>query len=130
MNMLQAFVGMDAVTKYLDPVFLNCLFQVSMFGTMIMALEAWISAAAVAHIYGKEPHEEDGYLSVNGREYSRHTVIGDGISAEILRTFSLCLSRALPEVVRALRISVPLSTLELSLVKFTFPLHYLTWFVS
>lgn len=88
-----------------------------MFGTMFMALETWISAAAVAHIYGKEPQDEDEYLSVNGREYSRQTVIGDGVSAEILRTISLCVSRALPEVVRALRISVPLSTLELSLVK-------------
>ena len=88
-----------------------------MFGTMFMALEGWISAAAVAHIYGKEPYEEDEYLSVNGREYSRQAVIGDGVSAEILRTFSLCISRALPEVVRVLRVSVPLSTLELSLVK-------------
>ncbi|KAG0624139.1 hypothetical protein M758_3G227100 [Ceratodon purpureus] len=89
--------------------------EVSMFGTVFMALEGWISAAAVAHIYGKEPHEEDEYLSVNGREYSRQAVIGDGVSAEILRTFSLCLSRALPEVVRFLHISVPMSTLELSL---------------
>lgn len=106
------------------------LFQVSMFGTMIMAVEAWISASAVAHIYGKDPLQEDDYLSVNGREYSRHTFIGDGVSTEILRTFSLCVSRALPEVVRALRISVPLSTLELALVKLTFLLHYSTWFLS
>lgn len=96
--------------------FIVPFFQVSMFGTTFMALEAWISAAAVAHIYGKEPHQEDEYLSVNGREYSQHTVIGDGVSAEILRTFSLCICRAIPEVVRALRISVPLSTLELALV--------------
>lgn len=96
-----------------------------MFGTVIMAVEAWISAAAVAHIYGKEPHQEDEYLSVNGREYSRHTVIGDGVSAEIMRTFSLCISRALSEVVRALRISVPLSTLELALVCFSSARHVL-----
>jgi len=89
--------------------------EVSMFGTIFMALEGWISAAAVAHIYGKEPHEEENFSSVNGREYSRQVVIGDGVSAEILRTFSLCVSRALPEVVRALRISVPMSTLELAI---------------
>lgn len=100
-----------------------------MFGTVFMALEGWLSAAAVAHIYGKGPHEEDEYLSVNGREYSRQAVIGDGVSAEILRTFSLCVSRALPEVVRTLRISVPLSTLELSLVKLTYPIMmHVTWF--
>jgi hypothetical protein len=102
-----------------------------MFGTMFMALEGWISAAAVAHIYGKEPQDEDEYLSVNGslREYSRQAFIGDGVSAAILRTFSLCVSRALPEVVRALRISVPLSTLELSLVKLThLIMMHVTWF--
>ena len=88
-----------------------------MFGTIFMALDGWISAAAVAHIYGKEPHEEENFLSVNGREYSRQVVIGDGVSAEILRTYSLCVSRALPEVVRALRISVPMSTLELAIVR-------------
>ena len=88
-----------------------------MFGTIFMALDGWISAAAVAHIYGKEPHEEENFLCVNGREYSRQVVIGDGVSAEILRTYSLCVSRALPEVVRALRISVPMSTLELAIVR-------------
>jgi hypothetical protein len=100
-----------------------------MFGTMFMALEGWISAAAVAHIYGKEPQDEVEYLSVNGREYSMQAFIGDGVSAAILRTFSLCVSRALPEVVRALRISVPLSTLELSLVKLThLIMMHVTWF--
>lgn len=82
-----------------------------------MALEGWITAATVAHIYGKEPHEEGNFSSVNGREYSRQVVIADGVSAEILHTYSLCVSRALPEVVRALRISVPMSTLELAIVR-------------
>lgn len=90
-----------------------------MFGTMYMALDRWISAATVAHIYGKEPHEQDMFLSVDGREYGWQVVIGDGVSAEILRTFSLCLSRAIPEVVRVLRLPVPMSTLEQALVKTT-----------
>lgn len=120
MCMLQALVKLGGSLQLIVPRFIVLFFQVSMFGTIVMALEAWISAAAVAHIYGKEPHQEDEYLSVNGREYPPHTVIGDGVSAEILRTFSLCICRAIPEVVRALRISVPLSTLELALVSTAF----------
>jgi hypothetical protein len=97
---------------------------VSMFGTMFMALEGWISATSLAHIYGKERHEEDTFLSVRGREYSRQVVIGNEVSAKALRT--ICKRRvwqALPEVVRALSIHVPMSTLELAIVRTLSLLH-------
>ena len=82
-----------------------------------MALEGWISAAAVAHIYGKELHEEENFSSVSRRECSRQVVIGYGVVVEILCTYSLCVSRALLEVVRALCIYVPMSTLEMAIVR-------------
>ena len=97
----------------------------SMFGTIFMALEGWISATSLAHIYGKGRHEEDTFLCVRGREYSRQVVvIGNEVSAKALRT--RCKRRvwqALPDVVRALSIPVPMSTLELAIVRTLSLLH-------
>lgn len=96
----------------------------SMFGTMFMALEGWISATTLAHIYGKERHEEDTFVSVRGREYSRQVVIGNEVSAKVLRTRCKCrVWQALPEVVRALSIPVPMSTLVSAIVRMLPLLH-------
>ncbi|CAM6084069.1 unnamed protein product [Calypogeia fissa] len=90
----------------------NFKVEVSMFGTIWMALEEWISAATIAHIYGKEPQDEDEFVVANGREFRRQRHVADSTSAEISRTFSNCISRAFPDVVQALRLNVPISILE------------------
>lgn len=83
-----------------------------------MALDGWISAASIAHVYGRGLNEEDDYVCVNGKEYLRQAIIPNGVSAEIERTLAGCISRALPALVETLRFPVPVSTLELSLVHF------------
>ncbi|MBA0586395.1 hypothetical protein Gorai_017138, partial [Gossypium raimondii] len=55
-------------------------------------------------------HEE--YLSVNGREYPQKIVLRDGRSSEIKETLAGCISRAFPAIVTALRLPIPISTLE------------------
>lgn len=89
--------------------------ELSLFGTMWMALDEWISAASIAHVYGRDSSEEDNFSSINGKEYLRQATIGNGISVEIERTLSGCISRALPGLVEALRLSIPVSTLEQAL---------------
>lgn len=95
-------------------------FQISMFGTIWMALEEWISAATIAFIYGKEADCEHDFLSVNGREYSLQVVCEDGLSAEISKAFSTGIARVLPDVVQALRLRIPVSTLEQACVRLKF----------
>ncbi|OAE30592.1 hypothetical protein AXG93_40s1200 [Marchantia polymorpha subsp. ruderalis] len=90
----------------------NFKLEISMFGTIWMALEEWISAATIAFIYGKEADCEHDFLSVNGREYSLQVVCEDGLSAEISKAFSTGIARVLPDVVQALRLRIPVSTLE------------------
>lgn len=80
-----------------------------------MALDGWISAASIAHIYGRDATEEDDFVSINGKEYKRQVSIGDGVSAEIERTMAGCISRALPGLVETLRLPIAISTLELAL---------------
>ncbi|KAL2642215.1 hypothetical protein R1flu_009802 [Riccia fluitans] len=93
----------------------NFKLEMSMFGTLWMSLEEWISAATVAFIYGKEAEPEENFLSVNGREYRLKVVCGDSVSAEISRAFSNCVARILPDVIQALGIRVPLSSIEKAL---------------
>ncbi|MBA0828838.1 hypothetical protein Goarm_013469 [Gossypium armourianum] len=64
-----------------------------------------------------EPEPEEGpYLSVNGREYPQKIVLRDGRSSEIKETLAGCISRALPAIVTALRLPIPISTLEQGMV--------------
>lgn len=79
-------------------------------------MEEWISAATIAHIYGKETQDEDEFVVANGREFRRQVHDADSTSTEISRTFSTCISRAFPEVVKALRLNIPISTLEQNIV--------------
>lgn len=92
--------------------------ELSTFGTLWMALDGWISAASIAHVYGKGLDEEDNFVCVNGKEYLRQLRIPNGVSPEIERTLAGCISRALPALVETLRFPVPVSTLELSLGRF------------
>ncbi|CAN6484918.1 unnamed protein product [Victoria cruziana] len=84
----------------------------SSFATMWMALFGWITASSLVYIYGREESAVDDFLFVNGREYPRKIVIGDGLSSEIKQTLAGCLSRALPGLVASLRVATPISTLE------------------
>lgn len=83
--------------------------DLSPFATMFMSLFAWISCSSLGYVYGGD---EEKYASVNGREYPRMIVLEDGRSAEIKKTLAACLSRALPGLVRHLRLPTPVSTIE------------------
>ncbi|KAB2071327.1 hypothetical protein ES319_A08G213600v1 [Gossypium barbadense] len=52
------------------------------------------------------------HLSVNGREYPQKIVLRNGCSSEIKETLACCISRALTAIVTALRLPIPISTLE------------------
>ena len=85
---------------------------------MWMALDEWISAASIAHVYGSG--DEDNFSFINGKEYLRQVVIGNGVSAEIERTLGGCISRALPALAETFRLPLAVSTLEQALVLFSF----------
>lgn len=82
-----------------------------------MALFGWITASSLVYIYGRDESAVDDFLFVNGREYPRKIVIGDGLSSEIKQTLAGCLSRALPSLIASLRVATPISTLEQAMVR-------------
>ncbi|OVA13023.1 Protein of unknown function DUF408 [Macleaya cordata] len=84
----------------------------SPFATMWMALFGWITSSSLAYIYGREESSQEEFLLVNGREYPCKIVLSDGRSSEIKQTLAGCLARALPGVVKDLRLPTPISTLE------------------
>ncbi|GMI88900.1 hypothetical protein HRI_002559300 [Hibiscus trionum] len=84
----------------------------STFATMWNALFEWITSSSLAYIYGRDESFHEEYLSVNGREYPQKIVLRDGRSSEIKETLAGCISRALPAIVTALRLPIPISTLE------------------
>ncbi|KAI5079768.1 hypothetical protein GOP47_0005247 [Adiantum capillus-veneris] len=92
--------------------------ELSMFGMLWMALDSWISAASIAHVYGRDSNEEENFASMNGKEYLRQVRIPNGVSAEIERTLAGCISRTLPGLVETFRFPVPVSTLEVSMGRF------------
>lgn len=91
-------------------------FQLSPFATMWMALFAWVTSSSLAYIYGRDESSHEDYLLVNGREYPRKTVWGDGRTSEIKKTVEGCLARAFPGLVADLRLPIPISTLEQGVV--------------
>ncbi|XP_012479686.1 putative RNA polymerase II subunit B1 CTD phosphatase RPAP2 homolog [Gossypium raimondii] len=84
----------------------------STFATMWNALFEWITSSSLAYIYGRDETFHEEYLSVNGREYPQKIVLRDGRSSEIKETLAGCISRAFPAIVTALRLPIPISTLE------------------
>ncbi|MBA0701626.1 hypothetical protein Goari_022859 [Gossypium aridum] len=80
------------------------------------ALFEWITSSSLAYIYGRDETFHEEYLSVNGREYPQKIVLRDGRSSEIKETLAGCISRALPAIVTALRLPIPISTLEQGMV--------------
>ncbi|XP_050382942.1 putative RNA polymerase II subunit B1 CTD phosphatase RPAP2 homolog [Argentina anserina] len=79
----------------------------SHFATMWNALFTWITSSTLAYIFGKDDSSREEFLYVNGRSYPHKIVLADGRSSEIKLTVGGSLSRALPEIVAELGLSVP-----------------------
>ncbi|XP_071686010.1 putative RNA polymerase II subunit B1 CTD phosphatase RPAP2 homolog [Rutidosis leptorrhynchoides] len=86
--------------------------DLSPFATMFMSMFGWVSSSTLAYVYGRDDRFHEDYASVNGREYLRRIVLSDGRSSEIKQTLGGCLSRALPGLVRDLRLPTPISIIE------------------
>ncbi|CAN8255810.1 unnamed protein product [Cochlearia groenlandica] len=84
----------------------------SSFATMWDALFGWVSSSSLAYIYGKDESAHEEFLSVNGKEYPRKVIMGEGLSSEIKSTLAGCLARALPRVQNALSLRISISVLE------------------
>lgn len=84
----------------------------STFAMMWDALFGWVSSSSLAYIYGKDESAHEEFLSVNGKEYPRRIVLGEGLSSEIKETVAGCLARAVPRVATDLRLPTPISELE------------------
>lgn len=80
------------------------------------SLFGWVSASSLAYIYGKDESAYEEFLSVNGIQYLRKVILGDGLSSEIKETIAGCLARALPRVATELRLPIAISELEKGLV--------------
>lgn len=89
--------------------------EVSLFGETWMALEEWVSADTVAFLSGARAANGGG--GGGQMEYRRRAVAPNGKSAQITRTFSECVARALPDVAQSLHLSVALSTLQQAMGK-------------
>ncbi|XP_020581624.1 putative RNA polymerase II subunit B1 CTD phosphatase RPAP2 homolog [Phalaenopsis equestris] len=88
-----------------------CL-NLSPFASMWMALFGWITCSSLAYIYGQDESSYENFILVNGKEYPRKVTMGDGQSLEIRQAIDGLICRILPVVVKGLRLSVPVSTLE------------------
>lgn len=84
------------------------------------ALFGWVSSSSLAYIYGKDESAHEEFLSVNGKEYPRRIVLGEGLSSEIKETVAGCLARAVPRVATDLKLPIPISELEKGLVSDSF----------
>ncbi|KAJ0232364.1 putative RNA polymerase II subunit B1 CTD phosphatase RPAP2 [Hirschfeldia incana] len=84
----------------------------STFAMMWDALFGWVSSSSLAYIYGKDESAHEEFLSVNGKEYPRRIVLGEGLSSEIKGTVAVCLARAVSRVATDLRLPTPISELE------------------
>ncbi|KAK5813547.1 hypothetical protein PVK06_028998 [Gossypium arboreum] len=80
------------------------------------SLFEWITSSSLAYIYGRDEIFHEEHLSVNGREYPQKIVLRNGCSSEIKETLACCISRALTAIVTALRLPIPISTLEQGMV--------------
>ncbi|KAF8084508.1 hypothetical protein N665_0715s0014 [Sinapis alba] len=84
----------------------------STFAMMWDSLFGWVSSSSLAYIYGKDESAHEEFLSVNGKEYPRRIILGEGLSSEIKETVAGCLARAVPRVATDLRLPIALSELE------------------
>jgi hypothetical protein len=80
------------------------------------ALFGWISRPSLACVYGLDGDSVEEMLIANGREYPESKVLKDGHSSEIRKTLDTCVCNAVPVLISNLRLQIPLSKLELTLV--------------
>lgn len=80
------------------------------------SLFGWVSSSSLAYIYGKDESAHEEFLTVNGKEYPRKIIMGEGLSSEIKETIAGCLARALPRVATDLRLPIAISEMEKGLV--------------
>jgi RNA polymerase II-associated protein 2 len=83
---------------------------------MWSALFGWISRSSLAYVYGFDGDSVEELLVTNGKEYPEKKVLKDGHSSEIRKTLDTCVCSAVPVLVSNLRLQIPLSKLELTLV--------------
>ncbi|KAG8067072.1 hypothetical protein GUJ93_ZPchr0005g15245 [Zizania palustris] len=88
----------------------------SAFATMWTALFGWISRSSLAYVYGLDESSVEDMLITGQREYPQKIVLNDGHSSEIKRALDTCVCNALPVLVSNLRIQIPVSKLETTLV--------------
>jgi len=68
-------------------------------------------------VYGLDGGSVEELLIANGREYPEKIVLKDGHSGEIRRALDTCVCNALPVLVSNLRLQIPVSKLEITLVR-------------
>jgi hypothetical protein len=96
---------------------LTCIsFQLSAFATMWATLFGWISRSSLAYVYMLDESSVEELSISNGREYPEKRVSRDGQSSEIKRALASCISNALPVLVSNLKMRIPVSKLETTLV--------------
>jgi hypothetical protein len=96
---------------------LTCIsFQLSAFATMWATLFGWISRSSLAYVYMLDESSVEELSISNGREYPEKRVSRDSQSSEIKRALASCISNALPVLVSNLRMRIPVSKLETTLV--------------
>ncbi|KAF0923132.1 hypothetical protein E2562_003349 [Oryza meyeriana var. granulata] len=88
----------------------------SSFATIWAALFGWISLSSLAYVYGLDESSMEDLLIADGRECPQKIVLNDGHSSEIRRALDTCVCNALPVLVSNLRIQIPVSKLEITLV--------------
>jgi hypothetical protein len=87
---------------------------------MWSALFGWISRSSLAYVYGLDGRLVEDLLVAYGRECPEKIVLKDGHSAEIRRALDTCVCNALPVLVSNLRLQIPVSKLEITLVRVRF----------
>lgn len=83
---------------------------------MWSALFGWISRSSLAYVYGLDGDSVEELLIANGRDYPEKKVLTDGHSSEIRRALDTCVCNAVPVLMSNLKLQIPLSKLELTLV--------------
>ena len=83
---------------------------------MWATLFGWISRSSLSYVYMLDESSLEELLISNGREYPDKRVTQDSQSSEIKRALASCISNALPVLVSNLRMRIPVSKLETTLV--------------
>ncbi|KAF6156518.1 hypothetical protein GIB67_011319 [Kingdonia uniflora] len=88
----------------------------SSFGTMWKSIFGWITSSSLAYIYGRDENSCEEFSLVEGREYLHKVYLIGGRSSEIKQTLAACLSRVVFELIKDLKLPIPLTALERGMV--------------